>query len=1289
NDMLGLNGSEKPQRIDFICADFYILHKLLKNKDEIFNSFKKSLFEELIENFFTILRANSNVQIYIHTLGVISEEMDIKDLQKDKMGYILETPKAEPIKESEANGIRGIKIITYKPNNIFINFLSALQKHFKDTKDIQTISDLLKALSDENLTSKDLKAQNAKEPLIQILQEHKNSIKKEIQAIRENKLFDTLIKNKLEESLEQNFKGLLEQINKFGKSLDDEKHKMITNAIMGALIPIFMGGFVSISVGFSIISLALSLKQIEQKGNDVFIGPLLEFLVGEFGMFANHINTKLLSSALIVEKNDKKHLLDLSCFTLGMSENLHFLSLNLAYEANCDMNFDTDQFFQQVQDKTNSGEAKEEKKQSFKLNSKFKLNYEEQKSLKNYAEEQVKKFNHFAYIESPHFNSSDLAEIFSNKENKTASSMGKNYLLITNFPNKYNAKLTELLTNQIVGNKIIDQYRKKEPSFNFNPNQSTYNSARDYSNFKINVEDEDDKPYVLQLSLFQKIAKKEYEKEKEEIEEFENEREELLDLARRADFFKTTPDAYGYPEYKTILDLYRDKERDICDEFSNKEFSLPYISSHFKQAKDKEDIILNEKEAIKEYLSLIETFLFENIHQPKAKARSTTYSILECFIIAYALYHIAQKFPSVHLQMSLGYNVNHKIDFNQENLECKDYPLSEEQRDNQSIKPENIIDWELYQHIEYDNAKFCIYLYNFTLTHTKEKSDIFIQKLLNSFLQGTTSTSQSLYERLKKDLNQPLESFFLFEENGDFETKFKKLDYENLEEQIKQLQDKNLEELLKISFFKVLASAFPFMNFFIDNELKNYEHAFKIFTTLLTQGLDEVFLNELGFFHLAKQKIRPDKTFVKISIDDEVLKDKEKLKKYSQFFLKADLIHTQKQKEIFEKKQALITNKLDSIATLEKISPNLAKAKLINELYAKNEIKIGGEKLTKDDVRLLKNMFFYHNDTTNHQRAGIGYIQLQSILAKAKSFHKTKMIAQFRANLAEAITSAGLDLILESIFPSHYEAIKRSHKLAIHKFYTFKYDAPLAVEKEDFVYYPMRINSKMMSFDFKDIIYGLELRTGVFVSHLSLMYNLYYEHSRENQEFALRRLLSYLIIDEKRGVSSKDEMKEPKDFISDKEFFSKAYKNIEIHHCTIYQLETTSALYKEFRRRERRNKFKDDRAAPIRLYNEALAILEDYANHYFTNTLIEGQYLFDKRKARRLIKALDIIGQNNLKAVYVKEKNEGEKVEKNIASDTLNKTNNKTDSKDEPTIPTKAIGRLATTIIIEDGLYLG
>ncbi|TNH35829.1 hypothetical protein FDW45_06990, partial [Campylobacter helveticus] len=87
--------------------------------------------------------------------------------------------------------------------------------------------------------------------------------------------------------------------------------------------------------------------------------------------------------------------------------------------------------------------------------------------------------------------------------------------------------------------------------------------------------------------------------------------------------------------------------------------------------------------------------------------------------------------------------------------------------------------------------------------------------------------------------------------------------------------------------------------------------------------------------------------------------------------------------------------------------------------------------------------------------------------------------------------------------------------------------------------------------------------------------NFYMRSFDFNRISFLEELLCFLIIDGKRNATALGDIKEPKDFISDKEFFSKAYKNIEIHHCTIYQLETTSALYKEFRRRERRNKFKD------------------------------------------------------------------------------------------------------------------
>ncbi|WP_173030456.1 hypothetical protein [Campylobacter sp. CCUG 57310] len=63
-------------------------------------------------------------------------------------------------------------------------------------------------------------------------------------------------------------------------------------------------------------------------------------------------------------------------------------------------------------------------------------------------------------------------------------------------------------------------------------------------------------------------------------------------------------------------------------------------------------------------------------------------------------------------------------------------------------------------------------------------------------------------------------------------------------------------------------------------------------------------------------------------------------------------------------------------------------------------------------------------------------------------------------------------------------------------------------------------------------------------------------------------------------------------------------------------------------------------------------------------------------KARRLLKALNVIGQNNLKGMYVGCK---EREKDRIANiNTVIKE-----------IPPRLIGRLATTIIMEDGLYIG
>lgn len=81
----------------------------------------------------------------------------------------------------------------------------------------------------------------------------------------------------------------------------------------------------------------------------------------------------------------------------------------------------------------------------------------------------------------------------------------------------------------------------------------------------------------------------------------------------------------------------------------------------------------------------------------------------------------------------------------------------------------------------------------------------------------------------------------------------------------------------------------------------------------------------------------------------------------------------------------------------------------------------------------------------------------------------------------------------------------------------------------------------------------------------------------------------------------------------------------------------------------------------IQEYNIKSTYHKDY---YFTNTRSGKR---DINKARRLVECLDVIGQNNIRVLYV-----GVNLQRKY-----------------PIKRPKFIGRLATTIIIEDGLWLG
>ncbi len=141
--------------------------------------------------------------------------------------------------------------------------------------------------------------------------------------------------------------------------------------------------------------------------------------------------------------------------------------------------------------------------------------------------------------------------------------------------------------------------------------------------------------------------------------------------------------------------------------------------------------------------------------------------------------------------------------------------------------------------------------------------------------------------------------------------------------------------------------------------------------------------------------------------------------------------------------------------------------------------------------------------------------------------------------------------------------------------------------------------------------------------------------------------------------------------------------HISLNDIRKYQVPEESSLYKEFKALE---SDKDDTSA-IDAYNEALEILAEYKNYYFTNTSNGKE---DRNKARRLLECLNVIGQNNMRALYVGVNDEN-KFDKLPTPTIMGANNDEEDNKQsqEDKKRPKFIGRLATTIIIEDGLWLG
>lgn len=242
--------------------------------------------------------------------------------------------------------------------------------------------------------------------------------------------------------------------------------------------------------------------------------------------------------------------------------------------------------------------------------------------------------------------------------------------------------------------------------------------------------------------------------------------------------------------------------------------------------------------------------------------------------------------------------------------------------------------------------------------------------------------------------------------------------------------------------------------------------------------------------------------------------------------------------------------------------------------------------------------------------------------------------------------------------------------------FTYSKSVPLAVEHEEGIYYPMAINQTSLAFSFCNFILGGRLCSGgmgeidcsfhVLQSRAN-MQALESNALKNAQKFHIYLLFKLLCLDELRNTSGDQN-------IEDEEFFAQNHFNQSLQN---YILDTDNHLHKAIYQSYEGGGAEmggNGQGSAIQSYQIIIKYLSEIEQNIPDSTQ-DNQ--INPKKHREAMKALENIGKHNLRALYVGVKN--------VCKDRKNQKNNKEIKSSRP----KKIGRLATTIIAKDGLWIG
>ena len=216
-----------------------------------------------------------------------------------------------------------------------------------------------------------------------------------------------------------------------------------------------------------------------------------------------------------------------------------------------------------------------------------------------------------------------------------------------------------------------------------------------------------------------------------------------------------------------------------------------------------------------------------------------------------------------------------------------------------------------------------------------------------------------------------------------------------------------------------------------------------------------------------------------------------------------------------------------------------------------------------------------------------------------------------------------------------------------------------------YCYYPVMIYQNYISLNLNRLFLGANISSGGLDYNSFMYYDI--DHKKNKLSFnlasklALNNLSAYLCLDELRGAGNE----------IDANYFKYARSRYTESDVEIRGLDTDveeeKEVYEIYKQSSLANVASGKPKYPIDSYQKAAVIIDKLKRGIFNTEDSDNSH---SNLSRELVEALDTIGNNNIKGIYVGCKIEhGKRTKENI--------------------PPRLIGRLATTIVMEDGLYIG